>query len=484
MDYRSGSASLRRSGLGRKPRPTTIANFRATLSFVGDPSGRPFFLAILSIFYLRYGCSEVVAYRLPSGQKIAIIQPIRTIMKKRIITLSLLSLVSAGSFFILLPLVALAAAVSPLVVSVAADEVVSGNFIRSAQVIELNGAVNGDVIAVGNTVTLNGPISGDVIALGNTVIIGGSVAGSVFAAGNTVSVTGAVAGSVHVAANSFTLNSIIDHNLWAMGATLTLAEQSSVGWDVFSMAESATLAGPVGGNVWATVDNLLLQHTVGKNVTATMGSTGKIILREGARVEGSLTYHAATDEQLVVMDGAKVTGEVIRRQVAEKTYEERFNLVYIFFRVISLFSLLMVGIVLITLLPKKLLEVKQEMFSRPWPSLGWGVLFAVVIPIAAVLLCISLIGIPLALIVLAVYLIGLYASKAIACFAIGLWLLNALDASKHYKGNLFLPLLVGLVLVSVATALPVVGGFLQILLVLWAYGALIHVKRETLREFR
>ena len=160
------------------------------------------------------------------------------------------------------------------------------------------------------------------------------------------------------------------------------------------------------------------------------------------------------------------------------------GVVYIFVKVISLFSLLVIGLVLIALVPKIILNVKEEMMKRPGPSLGWGLVYLIVTPIVAGLLMITIIGLPLGLMIIPLYIIALYVSKVIAALVIGSLLLDRLTKSNKAKGSLIWPLILGVLIFVIVTSIPVIGWAIKLILVLWALGAVVQIKKDILKEFR
>jgi len=388
---------------------------------------------------------------------------------KKFKKLAIISLL--GLFLIALPVVALAGKDKMgQAIYIGPEEIVEGNFIKVGNTIEINGAVNGDVIVAGNIVTIAGPVAGDVIAVGNIVRVTGPVGGSVRVAGSTVQIDGEV-----------------DRNVWAVGSSVTLSSDSKVGWDVYSAGATIEVKSPVGGNVWAAGASIVLGNTVGKDVKAAIDTEGKMVLYPGAKVAGDLVYKAGSEEQLELKEGAEVAGEISKKAIVipdRSDWEKVFGVTAIFFKIISFFSLLVIGLVLVTLAPKIIVQAKDEMVKRPAQSLGWGFVFLVVVPVAVVLLMITIIGIPLALIIVPFYIIALYLSKVLVGFTIGLLILDNLTKDKKYKGSLVRPLALGLLILLIIVSIPYIGWLIKLLLVLWALGAAITVKREVLKEFR
>ncbi|MFA6382194.1 MAG: hypothetical protein WCX08_02935 [Candidatus Buchananbacteria bacterium] len=374
----------------------------------------------------------------------------------------------AGLFFITLPVLVFAAKNQPD--SVGPDEIIEGNFIKAGENIDLAGAVNGDVMILGNNITISGPVAGDVIILGSNIKIKGDVSGSVRVLGSNIEIDGNVS-----------------HNVWALGSSVVLNSDAWVGWDFYSTAADIAIKGAVDRRVAVTGANILIANQVGGDITAALGSDGKLTLAPEASITGNLNYQAVNDQQLILKEGSVVIGKITREArdlSAQSDWQKSFNSAVGLLKIISLFSLLVVGLVLITLIPKPVLEIKEEMLKRIWPSIGWGLVYLIVIPAATILLMMTIIGLPLALIIIPLYLIGLYLSKIIAAFVIGLVILDSLAPGKKHKGSLMWPLVLGLLIFVIVGSIPFLGWLARLALVLWAFGAMIQTKKYLIKTYR
>ncbi|OGY45159.1 MAG: hypothetical protein A3A24_03255 [Candidatus Buchananbacteria bacterium RIFCSPLOWO2_01_FULL_46_12] len=352
-------------------------------------------------------------------------------------------------------------------VTVAADQIIDGNFIKAGNIIDIEGAVKGDVIVAGNTIRISGPVSGDVIAAGNSIKISGPVSGSVRVVGSNIEVSGEV-----------------KNNIWTAGSNVFIDKTSTVGLDVYAAGASVEIKGKVSGNVWAGAGTVVISNEVGKKVTASVDREGQVILETGAKINGDLVYQAASEKQLIIKEGAVVSGQTIKKAIKNYKVDTGFlSPAFFLFKTISFFSFLILGLVLISLVPKKLLAMHAEMVKRPAQSIGWGLVYLIITPVVVVLLLFTVIGIPLALIILPLYLIGLCLSKVIAGLAIGILLVDQLS-HKKYSGSLIVPLAVGLLVLTILSSLPIVGWLVCLLTMLWALGAMLQVKKDTIAEWR
>lgn len=350
---------------------------------------------------------------------------------------------------------------------IAADEVIDGNFVKVANIINIAGAVNGDVILVGSNISISGPVAGDVFALASNIVINGDVQGSVRA----------MAGNIEI-------SSKVDRNVNAFASTITISESSEIGWDLIAAGGSIENKGRVLGNVNVAGGNIILDNEVGKDVILNLGVDGRGTLHPGTKILGNLIYKSTKADQLEINEGAQISGETRHEVVtAGGIQAPSFSAFYFLGKLVSLFGLMIVGLVIITLTPKFVSQVSIEMTKAPWHSLGWGLIYTLLTPIVIILLFFTIIGIPLATILIPVYFIALYLAKVFAGITVGLIIVNWVTKGK-YKKTLIWPMVLGLVVLDVIYSIPFLGWFVCLLAILWALGALIEVKKAILADLR
>ncbi|NUM25583.1 MAG: polymer-forming cytoskeletal protein [Candidatus Buchananbacteria bacterium] len=383
--------------------------------------------------------------------------------------------------FALISLIGLFLIVTPVVVFAASNTTGESVYVAENEIIQ------GNLIRFGNVVEINGPVAGDVIVAGNSVKISGAVAGDVIVAGNSVKISGPVAGSVRVIGEVIEISSVVDRNIWAIGRTIAITKEARAEWDLFSAGETVEARGAVKGNVWLTGATVLLGGEIGKDVTASVDRSGRVVLLPEAKISGNLTYKAATENQLELQAGATVAGQTVRQDLTgphTANWRQAFWPLQMFFKIVGFFSLVVLGIILVSLVPKIVLDVYDEMTKNIWPSIGWGALYFFAIPVGIIILFLTIIGIPLALLALPLYLILIYATKVFAALALGLWIITNFSKEKKHKGSLILPLVLGLIVFTALGNIPLLGWLASIVLIWWALGALIQVKKNIWREFR
>jgi len=182
------------------------------------------------------------------------------------------------------------------------------------------------------------------------------------------------------------------------------------------------------------------------------------MLGRRARIGGDLVYF---DDKPVVSDGAKVSGETNKFDGGEIAgVGGAFALG--FWLAVSL-SLLVLGLLLLLLAARAGDAIARTRKARWGASIGVGLLAIIVLPILAVVACISILGLPFG-IGLLLALAPLYAiAYATAAFAIGRLIL---------KNSRIPAFIVGLLILRLLALIPIVGGLFGLLAVIFGLGLL------------
>lgn len=353
-------------------------------------------------------------------------------------------------FFLITPLSAQAYAVkSGNSVTVNKDETIDGNLFASGQTITVDGTVSGDVICAANTVNINGTVDGDVICAAQSVNINGQVNGSVRAAGNSISINGAVA-----------------KNAMAFGSAIYLGENAEVGWGMLIACDNADIKGKIGRDLYGAVAKTTISGEIGRDVRLKMDN-GELDMADGAVINGSLTY--TSNNQAKIAQGARISKGSYQNlpktpSKSEAAAGKAFSALF------SIFSALVVGLVLITVWRDKIIKITDQMLADIGVSIGWGIILMFITPIISILLLFTIIGIPLALILIVMWLIALYISKILAGIVIGRSILDKLRPKQ--KDSLIKAMIIGMVVVWIICAIPLLGWALCFAAVWWGIGGI------------
>ncbi|MFA7088255.1 MAG: hypothetical protein WC146_02865 [Patescibacteria group bacterium] len=322
-------------------------------------------------------------------------------------------------------------------VYVAKDEIISGNFYAVGQTITVDGVIGGDLIAAAQTINVNGRIDGDIIA-----------------AGQDITINGEVGGNIRIAGSSLVINGSVVRNVNAFGANIILGSESSVGWDVYLAGANAELRGVINGGLSGNIGQSLITGTIGKNVNLKLpsGNTSqKLIITNEAVINGNLSYKSKNDAQ--ISEKATIAGEI--QKTENKQPQKNWFLVWLWSKIFSIFSALVVGLVLIflgkTITPKILKKIEE----RPTKLLIPGLIFMFVVPPAAIVLAFTLIGIPLAIIIGLLWVVSLYIAKILTAILVGELLITKVFKKKI--SSLMWPLALGVSLCWLFFSIPFIG---------------------------
>jgi anti-sigma factor RsiW len=325
--------------------------------------------------------------------------------------------------------------------------------------------LDGTLVAAGKSVRVDGTIQGDLIVAAAHVEVRGTVRGDLVAAGATVDVIGAVDGSVYAAARSLTVRGHVGRGLYVANRSTTIQPEASVGGDLALVGRSVTLGGDAARGATILAHDAEVSGHVGRDVRF---HGDRLAVRAPARVQGTIRADVHRASAVTVDDGAAVSGPVLTRVVSRAAGWHVVAPRAWFWVATSFFGAALLGWVGLVLAPA-LVVGSADQVVRWKRSLAWGIATLVGGPVAILLLAVTIVGLPLALVLLGLYLLGLYAAKIVVSLALGRTLIRPRGNPRR---DALMALLVGLAVVTFATAVPLVGGPIRIVVACFGVGAL------------
>lgn len=334
--------------------------------------------------------------------------------------------------------------------------------------------IEGNLYAVGSNLTIEGKITGDVICAGQSISITGDVAGDVICVGQSINISGKVGGSLRVAGNAINLSGKIAHSAMAFGAAITTSASSSVGWDFLAYASALDARGNIGRDLHGGAGKANIAGQISGNLNLNFGAQDKnkqpLTIAGTAKINGDVKYTSVANA--VIANGAVIKGQTIHDLPKTTAKKSNFtNLGWWWWKLISIFSALVIGLILISFWREQILKITDLMLNKIGPSFGWGLLALLLTPLIIIILLITIIGIPLSLILLALWLIALYASKILVGILIGRSLIN--NYWPKQKDSLILAMIIGIVIAYLIFSLPIIGLFISLLAMLWGLGGIM-----------
>jgi cytoskeletal protein CcmA (bactofilin family) len=344
-------------------------------------------------------------------------------------------------------------------VVIASGDVINDDLYVAASLLVINGTVNGDILWVGQTLNMNGTVNGNITALGMNINIDGDVSKSVRVAGSSVNIRGRIGGDLMVA-----------------GSTVEMTNKGTIGRDLAFAASKINIDSMIKNSVRGYGNEATLSNTVGSDVEINVNS---LTIASSAQIRGDLIY--TSKDAANIQNGALIAGTTTHK-VAQTHITPSWPPLGVWGSVIAFFMTLLTGIVIIVVAPKRAKLVAAAIKSKPLPTLGWGALIFFVTPIAAVIVCITVIGIPVGLIGLALYGIGLYVSLVVVSLFIGSWILGR-SSKVETRGLMIGAFALGLIILTLVNLIPYLGVPLFLATAIFGIGAMF-VAEKTLRSAR
>ncbi len=312
---------------------------------------------------------------------------------------------------------------------------IKGSLFIAAEDVEVTGDISGNLITLADNVTISGSIGGTIISLGDSVVFeDAKVAGDLWLAGDTVKLDS---------------KSEIRGNLASFGNSI--AVEAKVGKDMLVAAQRAVLSGEIGGDL-----NIGTKH---------------ISLLENTLVGGNITYRTASKDGLVLGDNVTIRGEIDyqgkpRNFPARSRFESHS---FYLWELLWFVGAFVVGWLVFSLTPG-LGRIELGGGKESITTAGLGFLVLITVPIAAIIIAITVVGLPLSFITIMAWLTAWYLAKIVIAHLVG----RSVLASRSDDPGLASALFVGLIIVTVAINLPFLGGVINLLATILGLGLMVQ----------
>jgi cytoskeletal protein CcmA (bactofilin family) len=341
---------------------------------------------------------------------------------------------------------------------------------------------NGSLFISGSQVTIAGMVNGDVFCAGQEVDITGTVNGDVLCAGQNVRISGPVTGDVRVAGQLVSIRNTVASNASLLGQTIYIEPQASVSGEIGFLSQTFRLEGKAGASVYGGGETAIISGPVEQDVTLFADS---VQVSSTGVIKGNLTYTSEKTAQLA--EGSRIAGTVSQQKPpVEQTSRtspsmQQFTNVERGFRGATfLVTSLLFGGLLLFFAKKQTEFILSWMKKETGAALLRGLLVFIGIPVALVFLFITIIGIPVALIGIGIFALLYFLARSLSAILLGELLLTRLwEKKKDFKP---LSLILGVIVLWSISFIPVLGGIVSLLSVLYGLGGmtvLLSKKQQT-----
>lgn len=329
-----------------------------------------------------------------------------------------------------------------------------------------------DRFVVGATVRQSDPVEGDFVSFGGDVEIAAVVGGDAVAAGGNVRIRDVVQRDVYAGGGNVVLEGVVGRHVRLAGGNLDIRPTARIGGRLGLAGGTVSVRGPVGGSIEAAASDVTIDSEVGGDVRIAAGS---VHLGPNARIGGRLLHHGWVDVQ---RDPAAVVAGGVEKQNPSRASRRHAA---------SSFSggwqwsmgLVILAAALAAAFPALATRMGAGVRAKPGLAFGWGFVVLAFVPVAALILGITIVGIPVAILLVLAYILALILGWAAAGVLLGdaaLAKFRGADASRAaWRAGAAAAAAFALALLG---RVPIVGWLFGLAAVLFGIGAIAVLLSE------
>lgn len=346
------------------------------------------------------------------------------------------------------------------------------------ELIVKKGLLRGDQYLAGSTVDVHGKVEGDLVMAAAQAGLDGIVTGDVTAVGALVHVGGVVGDDVRALGGRVIVEGVVGDGLLAGGGEITLTRGTRVGGNALLGGLRVVDLGDVNGDLLVAGQYVEIAGDVGGRATVW---ADELVIGPKARLLGDLVVRSPNPPRIA--EGARIAGKVLLDPPPAPGFRE-------WSRGLALALATQVGLLLVAwawmvLAPVLSREAAAVEWRKMAPVQGIGFALVFGLPLLAVLLAVTVVGIPVAVGVAALWTLLLLAGYSSTAICLGNWM-RALrgGASRPGLGEALLWTLLALLLLRGAGAVPWVGAVVTAGAVFFGVGAVARAARTVRRRGR
>ena len=327
-----------------------------------------------------------------------------------------------------------------------------------------NETVKTDLLVTCSRARIDGTVEGDLFLFAQSADISGHIKGDVILFVQSARVTGQVDGNIRAATNNLTITGTVGRNVLSLNEVLNLDTAGRVDGSLTGFAQSVGIDGKLGRDLLVFDDDTTISGSAGGEVRA---KGRNMFIVSSAQIAGPIHYEG--DNPAVVASGAKLASPVEFTKREHKSQYRGGH--YYVWRVIWTAAFVLLGLVLFLLLPK-FAEEATEAGGRVGAPLGLGVLVFFGVPIAAIIACITVVGIPLGILTLGSWFLALNCAEIVVGTVVGSWILGKSSDTWGLIGRMAMGFTLVRIVYTPVSQLHVIGFLVGLGIWMWGMGAI------------
>ncbi|GEM_PF-2679347 len=338
--------------------------------------------------------------------------------------------------------------------------VVLGTQFRSGNSVQLAEDVSEDLYAGGNDVSSTKKVNGDAFLFGNTVTVKGEITEDLALGAAVANIEGIIGDDLRFGAGSARLNGQVKGDVFGGASVFALSPDSIVSGGMYLGGSQITLDGVIKGDVRVAADSVVINGTLERDAQIT---AKKLELGPKAKVH-NIAYKG--DRQAVVDPAAQVEGTITFDKWRRGGLNDLRPLALLY----NALTWILLGFVVLMLLKIWAPRFTEEVKIEPFPNALIGLAGIIFVPIAMLILTLTILGAPVALV------LGMFAALAgVVGSIIGIRWIGKLfmrPGTKHTEELGAYALAV--VVLTLVGILPVIGAAATFVIFLIGFGTVIR----------
>ncbi|MCD5381299.1 MAG: hypothetical protein LR008_01855 [Candidatus Pacebacteria bacterium] len=331
-------------------------------------------------------------------------------------------------------------------VSVAEENIIEGDFYAGANIVNISGSVDEDLVSAAAQITINGSVGDDAL------IVSGKT-----------NIHGTVGDDLRIISGEVTIAESIEGDLFVIGGVVNILSTARIGGDILVYAGQVTVEGEVEGDVIGSVEQLRLDAPIGGDVDVMVT---QLTIGDRAVIEGDVRYVSELPANQSL--NATLKGELVRSDpvLPGSDLNAKTALVPVLVLLFSVLVWFLVSRKTLSLL------VNRALVHSPRPFLI-GLISVFMVPVAAGLLLVSMIGTLVGVVAMLAYALFLALSVIGLSAVLGQLMMKVFNQPAVTLS--LVTLAVGVVGVSLLLLLPFVGQAILLALGVLTFGTIIDL---------
>jgi cytoskeletal protein CcmA (bactofilin family) len=324
--------------------------------------------------------------------------------------------------------------------------------------------VKSDIFITGARARIDGTVDGDLFFFGQSIDISGHIKGDAIIFAQSTRISGQIDGNIRSFTNNLTITGTVEKNVLTFNETVTLDMTGKVDGSLTGFGQTASIDGHLGRDLLFMGDQTIISGTIDGEVQA---KGNFLSIASTAQVAGPI--HFEGNHPATVDAGAKLASPVQFTQMKhESEYAEGH---YYVWRIIWTAAFVLLGLVLFLLLPK-FAEETVRAGERVGAPIGLGVLVFFGVPIAAIIACVTVVGIPLGLLTLGLWFLAINCAEIVVGAVVGNWILGKPADTWALIGRMALGFVIVRIVYTPMAHVHVIGFLVGLGIWIWGMGAI------------